>query len=261
MSKATAQAESVTGDQESIAPPTPPEAGTERFDDLIQIVRPWMKVALAASVVTILGALTWSIFATISTSVSGTAAILPDTGFEEVASPIPGMLSNVFYRGGDHVDANEIVAKVVGDDGRQLAVKAPVAGTVEIALFNAGAIVKSGDTILLVVPDGAKPTITTYLTIGQGQGVEVGQPVVITSSLCPAYTGAVSSVLRAPLTRGQIADRVSLQGLAHAISPPDGGIGISVNLPADWCPDAAFGSTGQLVVTTGTVRPISYLRP
>ena len=78
---------------------------------------------------------------------------------------------------------------------------------------------------------------------------------------CPVYTGTVSAILRTPLTQTQIADRLQIAGLAEIIAPAQGGVGVQVNIDRSWCPSVKYAATGSLVITTGTVHPISYLQP
>jgi len=242
-------------------PPAPPEAGTERFDQLVQVVRPWMAWALGVSMLTIAGALLWSVFALITTSVSQVAALLPATGFVQVAAPVSGLLATVSVVEGAVVQAGQVITTVTGETGSTVNVTSSVDGTVEIQFFEQGSQVDAASTLFLITPAKAQVSVVTFLPVDEAVQVEQGQAAVFTSAGCPAYAGTVSGILRAPLTRDQAGARIGLLGLADVIVPAKIGIGIQMNIDSGWCPSAVLGSTGELVVTTGTVHPISYLQP
>ena len=244
-----------------VVPPTPPEAGTERFDDLIQVVRPWMKLALAVSVVTILGALLWAVFASISTSVTSTGGVVPAPGFVPIVAVSAGTLHGMTIAEGDSVEAGQRIGQVTTVDGQVRDLTSPVKGTVAAAFYGGEAEVPDSATILLVAQEGDQRTVVTFLAPEDASSLTVDQPAVFSAPDCPSYTGTVSGVLRAPLTEAQIADRLGLAGLAEVIAPPGGGVGVQMNVDDSWCPSLAYGSTGSLVITTGTGHPIEYLQP
>ncbi|MBM3685496.1 MAG: hypothetical protein FJW85_00620 [Actinobacteria bacterium] len=250
-----------TPGQTLAVPPTPPEAGTERFDDLIQVVRPWMKAALGVSVITILGVLLWATFASISTSVTSTGGLVPATGFVPIVAVSPGTLQGMTLVEGDTVQVGQRIGQVTTVDGQVRDLTSPVKGTVAAAFYAGEAEVPASATILLVVQEGDQRSVVTFLAPQDASSLTVDQPAVFSAPDCPSYTGAVSAVLRAPLTEEQIADRLGLAGLAEVIAPPGGGVGVLMNVDASWCPTLAYGSTGSLVITTGTGHPIEYLQP
>lgn len=247
--------------QTLVVPPTPPEAGTERFDDLIQVVRPWMKAALGVSVITILGALLWAVFASISTSVTSTGGVVPATGFVPIVAVSPGTLQGMTLVEGDSVEAGQRIGQVTTVDGQVRDLTSPVNGTVAAAFYGGEAEVPALATILLVAQEGDQRTVVTFLAPEDASSLTVDEPAVFSAPDCPSYTGTVSGVLRAPLTEEQIADRLGLAGLAEVIAPPGGGVGVQMNVDDSWCPSLAYGSTGSLVITTGTGHPIEYLQP
>lgn len=244
-----------------IAPPTPPEAGTERFDDLIQVVRPWMKLALAVSIITIAGALLWAMVATISTSVSQTGGVVPATGFVPVAGVAAGTLQDMTLSEGDTVTAGQRVGQITQADGTVYQLTSSVAGTVAVAFYSQDSEVPPLATILLVVPEGGQRSVVTFLPVDESAAVALGQPAVFNYIDCPTYAGTVSAILRTPLTQREVAERLQLAGLAEVVAPPEGGVGVEVLIDDAWCPGIQYAATGDLVITTGSVHPISYLRP
>lgn len=261
MSVPPTDASTTSTPEQRIVPPTPPEAGTERFDDLIQVVRPWMKLALVVSVATIVGALLWATLATISTSVTQTGGIVPTNGFVPVTGVAPGTLRNMTLQEGDSVESGQSVGQVVRADGKVDELKSSVDGTVAVVFYSQDSEVPPLATILLIVPEGDQRSVVTVLPAEESASVAVGQAAVFDYIDCPAYTGTVSAILRTPLTMEQIAERLQLAGLAEVIAPPGGGVGVEVMVDDSWCPNIQYAATGDLVITTGSVHPISYLQP
>jgi len=261
MSVPPTEAPATSTQQPQIVPPTPPEAGTERFDDLIQVVRPWMKLALAVSVVTIVGALLWAMLATISTSVTAVGGVVPTKGFVTIAGVAPGILEDMNLKEGDVVKAGQRVGQITGADGSVDVLTSPVDGTVAVVFYSVNSEVPALATILLIAAQGDQRSVVTFLLAEEAASVSVGQQAVFDYVDCPPFTGTVSAVLRTPLTMEQIAARLQLAGLAEVIAPPEGGVGVEVVVGDTWCPTIPYAATGDLVITTGSVHPISYLQP
>ncbi len=244
-----------------IAPPTPPEAGTERFDDLIQVVRPWMKLTLAVSVITIAGALLWATLATISTSVTQTGGVVPTNGFVPVTGVAPGTLEGMTLTAGDSVTAGQRIGQITQADGSVHELTSSVDGKVAVVFYSPDSQVPPLATILLVAPQDTQRSVVTFLPVDESASVAIGQQAVFNYIDCPPYTGTVSAILRTPLTQEQIAERLQLAGLAEVIAPPEGGAGVEMMVDNSWCPSIQYATTGELVITTGSVHPISYLQP
>lgn len=254
-------ANSEGGAGSEVVPPTPTAAGTERFDELVRVVRPWMKVALLVSGLTIVGALLWATLATITTSTSATAALLPSSGLVGVTSTTPAVLESWNVSPGDTVSAGEALGTQTDFTGRSAAVAAPVTGKVELLLANPGTAFTSGETLALLVPSASERIAVTFLPPSQAEAVAQGQPAVITFPGCAPLSSAVSSVLPLPLTTEQITERTGLPGVVPLIAPESTGTGVQVTVPSDWCSGAKYGVTGTMVITTGSTHPISYLAP
>lgn len=242
-------------------PPTPASVGTQRFDELVQVVRPWMKLALLVSVLTIVGGLLWATFATITTSTKATGALMPSSGLVNVSTLEPGVLASWQVTEGVQVTAGQVVATLIDVTGKPLELKSPVPGTVEVVLANVGTELESRENIALVAPSASTRVVVTFLPPAQAQIVTKGQPTVVTISGCDAFSGEVSGVLTLPLTTEQMAERTGLPGIVPLISPEETGTGVAVAVPTDWCPDARYGQTGSMVITTGSTHPIQYLAP
>lgn len=72
-----------------------------------------------------------------------------EAGNVKVEIEIPGMLTKINVKPGDHVSAGDEVAII----GNNLPLEAPVSGTVEEVLLEADRMVNMGDVLLTVKPD------------------------------------------------------------------------------------------------------------
>lgn len=250
-----------TNDDSRYGPPTPTAIGSERFDELVKVVRPWMKVALLISVITIVGALLWATLATITTSTKATVALLPSSGFIGVTTAESGILESWTAKVGQTVASGDSLGTMLDLTGLPSDVKAPVAGEVEILLLEPGTAFQRGQSLALMVPTASERQLVTFLPPSAAEAVAPGQQVVATLPGCPTFTGEVTTVLPLPLTTAEIDDATGLPGIVPLIAPAATGTGVIIKPQDDWCPDADYGRTGNLVITTGSTHPISYLLP
>lgn len=243
------------------SPPTPSAVGAERFDELVQVVRPWMKTALLISALTIAGALVWATLATITTSTKATAALLPSSGMIGVTTAEAGVLEAWSARVGQTVASGDVLGTMLDLDGRRSDVKAPVAGKVETILLEPGTAFERGKSLALMVPSASERLLVTFLPPSAAESVAPKQQSVVTLPGCPTYNGEVAAVLPLPLTAAQIDDATGLPGVVPLIAPAPTGTGVVIQPPDSWCPEADYGRTGSLVITTGSTHPIDYLLP
>lgn len=125
-------------------------------------------------------ALMFAAFAQYAVKIPAAGVILPDTGIETVYAPAGGAVTAIYAAEGDHVDAGARLLTIAARDGGTTDVLAPVAGRI-IAL---GAAPRGraapGDTLMMILPDGA--TLQAVLTAPAAAvaNVRPGQDVLLT---------------------------------------------------------------------------------
>lgn len=257
----TAPTPGPTTDSFGVKPPTPTMTGADRFDYLAQVVRPNLLIALIAIVLVIAGATLWATLASITSSTSVTMAVVPFQGFANVASPDAGTITKLDVQLGDKVAAGKLIGVVTTGDGKRVEVRSLAAGTVVDITRDLGSVVKALDSIVAIAPTGEPRTIMGYPGEGSIQDVSPGQSAVVSAYGCPTLATTVASVGQFPETEDGVYALVGVRGLAMEMMSAKVGILVRLDTPQTWCPQVAYGALVDVVITTGSTHPISYVTP
>src|SRR5262245_38035136 len=103
----------------------------ERLDDLIEVTTPRLWLALCGAGALLLAAIGWGLYGSVPTIVRGQGILIRDGSLQTVDAPAAGQVKDVFFKVGDEVQKDQVVARVVqpGDD-RSVVVTSPYTGFV-----------------------------------------------------------------------------------------------------------------------------------
>lgn len=183
---------------------------SERLDERVRIVPPYWWLALSAALAVIAAGLAWSFLGSVQREVSGAGIVTGAPHVFSVTAAEPGVLISDPPALGTRVDAGQVLARVMGADGKVELVRAPISGRTGCDCVERGEPVAPGQQLGLVLP-GGPPVAYLFLDADQGERVTVGMPV----KLAPGGTtpqddglleGRVTQVLPYPVD----SDRVEL---------------------------------------------------
>ena len=257
----TAPTSDSTTDAFGVKPPAPTMTGADRFDYLAQVVRPNLLIALIAIVAVIVGATLWATFASITSTTNVTMAVAPALGFSTVAAPAAGTITKFYGRLGRHVDAGQIIAVITTGDGKQVEARALSAGTISDVVADLGSVVQSLGPIVAIAPDGEPRAIGGFLNSASMEGVAPEQSAVVSAYGCPTLVTSVASVGQFPYTREGAYSIAGVRGLTMELMSGDTGFLVRLKVPSSWCPTLKLGTLVDVVITTGSTHPISYVTP
>jgi len=257
----TAPTPGPTTDTFGVKPPAPTMTGADRFDYLAQVVRPNLLIALIAIVLVIAGATLWATFASITSSTNVTMAVMPLQGFSNGAAPEAGTVTKLDVRLGDKVATGQLIAVVTTGEGKLVKVRSLTDGKVVDITRDFGSVVRALDSIVAIAPTGEPRSIIGYPLEGSIQDVSPGQSAVVSAYGCPTLETTVASVGQFPATVDGVYALIGVRGLAMELMSEQTGLRVSLNTPQTWCPQVAYGALVDVVITTGSTHPISYVTP
>ncbi|MBK2026161.1 NHLP bacteriocin system secretion protein [Francisella philomiragia] len=88
-------------------------ASPEQIDQNLNIITPKWWLLLFASFLFILLFLIWGVFGTLNTKVYGTGVVITEGGLEAVQSQFGGEISEIYIAENKHVNAGDVVAKII----------------------------------------------------------------------------------------------------------------------------------------------------
>jgi HlyD family secretion protein len=126
----------------------------EQLDQRIRLIPPGMRVMAVAAAVIVVGGLTWAVFGSVPTRVTGQGVLLADGKGSYTVQPVTtGPIIELLVKRGDHVEAGTVVARLQQDSlNAQLAsatgrVAALQEDLVRLRKSDAAEIIKSDDTL------------------------------------------------------------------------------------------------------------------
>ena len=245
----------------TIAAPVPQSTGPDRFDQLAQVVRPRLLLAVGVIVLVIVAALVWACTATITNDVTLAVAVTPETYFADVPSPANGTVSDTQMRSGDPVTAGQVIAKVTTPEGQTLLVRSPTDAVVSSVYATDGSTVRTLDNLAVLAPSNEPRVLTAFPSPATAAELHPGQPIVAQVAGCPALVTTVDHVALLPVTTQVAVERIGEQAVADAIMPAATGVPMLANVPDSWCPSLKAGVVASMTVTIGSTHPIAYISP
>ena len=200
--------------------------------------RTWLLLVGAAALVA--GFLLWASLTPSVTGVSGPGRVVAPPGALPVATPVDGVLTSTASPG-DALAAGSPAAVVSRPDGSSAEVLAPVAGTLWQLPVLPGSVVRAGDVVATLLPEGSDGSALIALPEVQAVGVQPG----MTATIGGAQPGVVASV-SAPLSAQEASSRVGI-----ALPPDTGYVLVAVTLDASATPGGLVN--GQIILSDGTV--------
>jgi hypothetical protein len=129
-------------------------ASPDELDRLVAVTSPRRWIGLAALLFAVVGAVAWSVAASVPTTLSGNGYLLPLDGLASVAAPVSGTVHDVSLADGAHVVAGETVARLEEPDGTIIRVAAPRTGVVTETDALDGGFVQADQPLALIEPVG-----------------------------------------------------------------------------------------------------------
>lgn len=87
-------------------------AAPDRLEELLPIAPPRALLSLAGFAIVLATLLVWSFRATVPTRAEGQAVVLRTGGVQGVAAPSAGIIVTMDAKPGDHVKANQVIARI-----------------------------------------------------------------------------------------------------------------------------------------------------
>ncbi|MGE5192192.1 MAG: HlyD family efflux transporter periplasmic adaptor subunit [Deltaproteobacteria bacterium] len=157
-------------------------ASPEQLDQLMPLTRPREWVALAAIGLLIAGALFWSVFGTIRTTVEGSGILTRSEGVRTLTAEQPGIVGSISAEIGDEPKANQELMRIMpsGDAGaEQRRIVSPGASRVLDIAVGPGDAVDKG-TPLLTLESLAHPLqAAVFLPAAEAFQIETGMEVQV----------------------------------------------------------------------------------
>ena len=199
--------------------------------------RSWLLLAGAAVLVAAFGL--WASLTPSVTSVSGPGRIVAAPGALPVATTVDGVLQAT-AEAGDALAAGDPAAVVTLPNGSTAPVPAPVAGTVWQLPLLPGTVVRAGDVLATLLPEGSADSAQLVLPEAQAVAVQPGMQASIGGA-----QGTVASV-GAPLPADEAGARVGM-----ALPPGTDYVLVTIALASE-LPEGQLVN-GQVILSDGTV--------
>lgn len=194
----------------------------ERYEDLFVVVpsRAWTILAGVAAL--FVGALVWSLFATIPVTVDGSGELIAGTGLQQLTAPVDGVL--IAARGsGDRISAHDAVVRLRGPNNAIVTVRAAIAGIVIEVPHETSTFVHRGDIVATIEPPPELLQAVVFMPVETDRAIAPGMPARISPvdanpNVFGVLRGTVVSVAPYPATPERIASVLANETLAASIA-------------------------------------------
>jgi len=210
----------------------------EQIDRLLPLTSPQSWIALAAVGLLLVGGLMWSIFGTIETTVEGQGVLMRQGGAIPVVISSAGVVSDIFVRAGQEVEAGQRLAVVQPSTAKPISVVSPYSGRILQRVAREGSAVESGGTLLFLERLDRPLLARLFLPTANGYQVQPGMavhvmPTHVNASEHGYLIGRVQSADRFPMTQAGMIQRLHNEELVHQLVARGPCLQILVELESD----------------------------
>lgn len=242
----------VAGD---MAPEAARQAGIDRFDEPIVVIRAHAWIGLVACLVLAAGVVIWSAVANVADTIKADGVVLVNGSIVGVPSPVAGEVKSASVPRGAFVRAQQTVATVVDPRGRTSRLLAPVAGYV-LDLSNAVGSSVGADEVVVTMAQAKGPLrARVFLTPQQAQQVRPGTEAEVSAAGTGSFQGRVESVGKVPLDRDEVAGSLGSNALASLVASGKGLISVVI-APSEHVPSTDTADIVSVTLLVGSKHPI-----
>jgi multidrug resistance efflux pump len=250
----------------------------EELDRLVKVALPRTWIALAALGLLIVAATVWAVSARVPTTVDAQGYLLRQGGIRVAGAPTAGIVVDVFFRSGDHVEAGDVVGHVRASNGSVQAVRAPSAGTLIEVSVAVGDYLDAGRPVGLVDVATLPVVVYAYLPEDDAKRARTGDRVELTTSVADPsqfgfLRGRVEAIGRYPATQERLTSIVRDKTIKAKINELGPVVETRIRLQRDPSTPSKFAwsigngppfqlTIGQPVaasIVTGEQAPIDYI--
>ncbi len=257
-------------------------ASPEQLDQLLELTTPKEWVALIGLGSLLMIGILWSIFGSISSTVTAQGVLTRAGGLNPVESPVSGRIRDIQVKAGDQITDGQVVAGVEQDsEGTNVTknVTSLVPGRVLTVMAAKGGVVSPGVPLLLVEPTNKKLEFVTYLPLGKASDIRPGMKARIAFSTGEkeegnTIPGVVRSVASYPATHEEMKRMLGTDDLVKVfptsgslieivVEPIPGSTMVNGHKPDFTNPlvDLAAGAHGSVTIILSEQSPISQMFP
>jgi biotin carboxyl carrier protein len=243
----------------TLVPPAPRHAGSDRFDEAIEVTRTRAWIGLASCLVLVLGIVVWAVTARVGVTVKGPGVALVNGAIATVPSPVSGTVQTLVVNIDDDVQVSQVIGTVTDAQGQASPLVAPVGGRVLNVAGDVGSTVHAGEDVLSIAQTNGPLLIRMFVTPTESEQVDKGEEAVLSFPEQPEVHGKVTAIGSLPLTEQQVADSIGSPALADSLV--HSGAVVSITITPDEPPRAQIdsGDVASVTLIVGTKRPIEYL--
>jgi hypothetical protein len=162
-------------------------ASPDQLDQLLELTTPKEWVALIGLGSLLLAGVLWSIFGSVTTTMTVNGVLTRAGGLNPIESPVSGQVRTVNVTAGDPITDGQVIATVEQDIQGQTVTKdvtTPVSGRVLTITVTKGDVVSQGGPLLLVEPINQRTELVLYLSPNEASNIRMGMKAQI------SYPGA-----------------------------------------------------------------------
>lgn len=193
----------------SVEAPTDPGAAVDSRS--ASLGRP-LVIALLGLCLVVSAIFVWAIFGRAPQTVSGFGYVVPEGGYTEVGTQVPGLVETVKVEPGQRVRVGEELVRInIADGDNNIeSIVSPVDGTVIDVLALPGRATTPGDPMVLLEPDGVPLVVKGFIPATAAEVVVVGEPVTVSPADAPrraqygVILGTVVAISTTPVTDERI---------------------------------------------------------
>jgi multidrug efflux pump subunit AcrA (membrane-fusion protein) len=188
------------------------QVSPDQLDRLLVLIRPRIWIVLAALLVLVGLAVAWGFLGTVRETVSAKGIVQRGEGLNVVQAPEAGRVSAVEAAVDDRVAKGDPLARMVGSDGGDLVLRAPIDGRVIDTVADGAAVVEMGARLFALEPTRGQMATSLAVPVDRRSELYVGaqvqvRPDSVDESEVGYVHGEISSISPYPASDDEL-DRV-----------------------------------------------------